>query len=67
MADLKKVIIKMLVIDDNMRILDVSPIVNGFAVAKGVEKEWFKECARRTFEKILDEWEEENGTETDRC
>ena len=61
MADLKKVIIKMLVIDDDMSVLDLSPIVNGFAIAKGVEKEWFKECARRCFETILQKWEEENG------
>ena len=60
MADLKKVIIKMLVIDDDMSVLDLSPITNGFAIAKGVEKEWFKECARKSFEKILQEWEEEN-------
>ena len=61
MADLKKVIIKMLVIDDDMSVLDLSPIANGFAIAKGVEKEWFKQCARRSFEKILQEWEDENG------
>ena len=36
-------------------------IVNRFAIAKGVEKEWFKECARRCFETILQKWEEENG------
>lgn len=60
MADLKKVIIKMLVIDNDTSVLDLSPIVNGFAIAKGVEKEWFKQCARRTFEKVLQEWEKEN-------
>lgn len=58
MADLKKVIIKMLVFDDDTSVMDLSPIVNGFAIAKGVEKEWFKECARRSFEKILQEWGE---------
>ena len=58
MGDLQKVIIKMLVVDDETTVLDLSPIVNGFAIAKGVEKEWFKQCARRTFEKILQEWGE---------
>ena len=61
MADLEKVVIKMIVIDDDMRIFDVLPFVNGFAIGKGVEKEWFKECARRCFEKVLQEWEKENG------
>lgn len=60
MADLKKVIIKMLVIDDDMNVLDLSPIVNGFAIVKGVDKEFFKQCARECFEKILQKWEKEN-------
>ena len=60
MADLKKVIIKMLVTDDDMSVLDLSPIVNGFAIAKGVDKEWFKECARMCFEIMLEDWEKEN-------
>lgn len=60
MTDLKKVIIKMIVFDESTTIWNMTPIADGFAIGKGVEKEWFKQCARERFEKILNKWEEEN-------
>ena len=60
MADLRRVIIKLWDYPENKYL---PPLSIQYFTAKGIDKEYFKQIARERFEKILQEWEEENETD----